>query len=123
MRYFLLNKPRGCITSTVDDAGRGRPTVYEVARAAGIPSFGPVGRLDFDTSGVLIFTDDIKLKKAISSPYFKGKAEVGTVPSMEKVYHALIAGTVDPDEEAVHKMREPLHFHRKLDGPGGEVLP
>lgn len=35
---------------------------------AGVPSFGPVGRLDFDTSGVLIFTDDFKLKKAISSP-------------------------------------------------------
>lgn len=35
---------------------------------AGIPNFGPVGRLDFDTSGVLLFTDDYKLKKAISSP-------------------------------------------------------
>lgn len=35
MRYFLLHKPRGCITSTVDDTGRGRPTVYDVAKAAG----------------------------------------------------------------------------------------
>lgn len=32
---------------------------------------------------------------------FKGKAKVGTVPSMEKVYHALIAGTVTPDEKGV----------------------
>jgi len=35
MRYFLLHKPRGCITSTVDDTGRGRPTVYDVAKKAG----------------------------------------------------------------------------------------
>lgn len=35
MRYFLLHKPRGCITSTVDDTGRGRPTVYDVAKVAG----------------------------------------------------------------------------------------
>ncbi len=35
MRYFLLHKPRGCITSTVDDTGRGRPTVYDVAKNAG----------------------------------------------------------------------------------------
>lgn len=32
---------------------------------------------------------------------YKGKAEVGTVPSMEKVYHALIAGTIRPDEKGV----------------------
>lgn len=38
------------------------------AHLAGVPNFGPVGRLDFDTSGVLLFTDDYKLKKAISSP-------------------------------------------------------
>lgn len=40
MRYYLLNKPRGCVTSTVDDTGRGRPTVYDVARAAGIATRG-----------------------------------------------------------------------------------
>ncbi|CAN0233073.1 unnamed protein product [Hapterophycus canaliculatus] len=102
MRYFLLHKPRGCITSTVDDTGRGRPTVYDVAKAAeGVPCFGPVGRLDFDTSGALLFTDDFKLKKAISSPTYKGKAAVGTVPSMEKVYHLLVAGTVKPEDKGV----------------------
>ncbi|CAN0083834.1 unnamed protein product [Laminaria digitata] len=39
---------------------------------------------------------------------------------MEKVYHALIAGTVTPDEKGVHQLREPLHFTRKMDGPGGD---
>eukprot|EP00752_Nemacystus_decipiens_P015136 g13484.t1 len=119
MRYFMLHKPRGCISSTVDDTGRGRPTVYDVARAAGIPNFGPVGRLDFDTSGVLLFTDDYKLKKAISSPTYKGKAAVGSVASMEKVYHLLIAGTIKPDDKGMQLLREPLHFNRKKDGPGG----
>ncbi|CAB1119275.1 unnamed protein product [Ectocarpus sp. CCAP 1310/34] len=102
MRYFMLHKPRGCVTSTVDDTGRGRPTVYDVAKAAGVPNFGPVGRLDFDTSGVLLFTDDYKLKKAISSPTYKGKAAVGTVPSMEKVYHLLVAGTITPEDKGVN---------------------
>ncbi|CAM9418464.1 unnamed protein product [Ectocarpus sp. 8 AP-2014] len=119
MRYFMLHKPRGCVTSTVDDTGRGRPTVYDVAKAAGVPNFGPVGRLDFDTSGVLLFTDDYKLKKAISSPTYKGKAAVGTVPSMEKVYHLLVAGTITPEDEGMGLLQEPLHFNRKLDGPGG----
>lgn len=41
----------------------------------------------------------------VFSTSFKGKAEVGTVPSMEKVYHALIAGTVDPDEKGVRFRR------------------
>ncbi|CAN0362828.1 unnamed protein product [Ectocarpus sp. 6 AP-2014] len=119
MRYFMLHKPRGCVTSTVDDTGRGRPTVYDVAKAAGVPNFGPVGRLDFDTSGVLLFTDDYKLKKAISSPTYKGKAAVGTVPSMEKVYHLLVAGTITPEDKGMDLLQEPLHFSRKLDGPGG----
>lgn len=39
-----------------------------VSLSAGVPNFGPVGRLDFDTSGLLLFTDDYKLKRAISSP-------------------------------------------------------
>lgn len=47
MRYFMLHKPRGCISSTVDDTGRGRPTVYDVARAAGEKLGGTV---NFPTS-------------------------------------------------------------------------
>lgn len=45
----------------------------------------------------------LRLSRIIASRCgsYKGKAEVGTVPSMEKVYHALIAGTVHPDDEGV----------------------
>ena len=59
--YILLNKPKGVITSVKDD--RGRITVTDIlAENPDItdeaPRLFPVGRLDYDTSGVLLLTDD-----------------------------------------------------------------
>ena len=58
--YYLLNKPRGVISSVSDD--KGRPTVIDLLPQVKERIY-PVGRLDWDTSGVLILTNDGKKTK------------------------------------------------------------
>ena len=73
-RVFVLHKPLGVVSSTVDDAEaegvrEGRPTVYDLVHKAGFPtSFSMVGRLDADTSGLVTFTDDSQLARTIRDP-------------------------------------------------------
>lgn len=63
--YVLLYKPTGYITSYKDPDGR--PTVYELI--ADIDTFiSPVGRLDLDTSGLLLMTNDTQLAEAVTNP-------------------------------------------------------
>ena len=76
LRYFLYHKPIGVVCSRVDSCptrDRPRPTAYGECAAKGFPiDVGMVGRLDTDTSGVLLFTDDTELNQAITSPNFSG---------------------------------------------------
>lgn len=65
---WMLHKPTGYLTTRSDE--RGRDTVYALMEAA--PGWlGPVGRLDKDTSGLLLFTNDTDLADAITSPRSK----------------------------------------------------
>jgi len=65
--YVLLYKPAGYITSKGDP--QGRPTVYDLLTE--VPSFvGTVGRLDEDTSGLLLFTNDTMLAEGMTNPQF-----------------------------------------------------
>jgi pseudouridine synthase len=64
-RYILLYKPRGYVTTYRDP--QGRPTVYDLL--AGIDQFlGQVGRLDLETSGLLLLTNDTQLAEALTNP-------------------------------------------------------
>ncbi len=63
--YFALHKPRGYITTKSDPEGR--PTVYALLGEVGA-WLVPVGRLDLDTSGLLLFTNDTQFADAITSP-------------------------------------------------------
>ncbi len=69
--YFLLNKPKGFITSTADE--KGRKTVIDLIKTK--PSFGqtgqkifPVGRLDYNTTGVLLLTNDGDFTNFLTHP-------------------------------------------------------
>jgi 23S rRNA pseudouridine2605 synthase len=66
--YFLLYKPKGYLTTRRDPEGR--PTVYDLIADAG-KWLSPVGRLDLDTSGLLILTNDTEFADRIMSPEFK----------------------------------------------------
>lgn len=63
-RYLLLNKPKGVITTTSDELGR--PTVLDLI--GNREKLFPVGRLDENTSGLLILTDDGMLSNALTHP-------------------------------------------------------
>ena len=81
-RFFMLNKPTGVVT-TLDDP-QGRPTVATL-----VPDdvrVYPVGRLDVDTSGLLLLTNDGELAHRLMHPSF----------GVEKTYRALVTGHVKP---------------------------
>jgi pseudouridine synthase len=87
--YLLLNKPVGMVTTARDP--QGRPTVMQLVPAR--PRIFPVGRLDQDTSGALIFTDDGSLAHGLLHPRFK----------LEKEYEVTVEGAID--EEALEGLR------------------
>ncbi|MBI4686521.1 MAG: rRNA pseudouridine synthase [Nitrospirae bacterium] len=63
--YLILNKPKGCITSMYDPEGR--PTVKDFLKGIKAKIF-PVGRLDYDSEGLLILTNDGELANAVLHP-------------------------------------------------------
>jgi 23S rRNA pseudouridine2605 synthase len=66
--YLLLYKPKGYITTYKDPEGR--PTVYDLIQEAG-HWVVPVGRLDQDTSGLLLLTNDTRFAEIVTNPEFK----------------------------------------------------
>lgn len=99
---FLLHKPAGYVTTMSDP--QGRPTVAELMADAltDRPGLFPVGRLDTDTTGLLLFTDDGQLGHGLLHPR----------RHVEKTYLALVEGT--PDEGAIRRLREGVLLD---DGP------
>ena len=79
--YLMLHKPRGYVTTLSDE--RGRPTAASLVRGCGARVY-PVGRLDLDTEGLLLITNDGDLAHRLLSP----KKHV------DKVYYARCRGTV-----------------------------
>ena len=77
-KYFLLNKPRGVVTTTKDD--KGRKTVVDLIDSN--VNVYPVGRLDYDTTGTLLLTNDGNLCNKLIHPK----------NNIEKVYLAKIKG-------------------------------
>lgn len=62
--YIMFNKPKGCVTTMSDD--KGRKTVYDfIGREK---RFVPVGRLDYDSEGLLLFTNDGELTHKLTHP-------------------------------------------------------
>jgi 23S rRNA pseudouridine2605 synthase len=101
--YIALNKPTGVITSHGDT--QGRPTVYDYLKKLNGWVF-PVGRLDLDTSGLLILTNDTEFGDRLLSPNCK----------IPKTYHVKVTGNVGAEEYA--RLENGMHIGRgEFTGP------
>jgi 23S rRNA pseudouridine2605 synthase len=101
LRYILLYKPAGYVTTRSDP--QRRPTVIDLLR--GVKEYVyPVGRLDYDTEGLLLLTNDGDLAARLTHPRH----------GVERRYEARVAGM--PDEETVERLRRgiPLDGRRTL---------
>ena len=81
VQYFLLNKPAGCVTATRDNLSE---TVMSFLPDNRRDDLFPVGRLDKDTEGLLLITNDGQLAHELLSPR----------KHVDKTYFAVIAGTI-----------------------------
>ncbi len=96
---LALHKPRGIVTTRSDE--RGRRTVYDLL-PPGLPWVFPAGRLDADSEGLLILTNDAQLALRLTDPEHH-------VP---KTYHVTIQG--EPSEEDIQQLRDGIPLR---DGP------
>ena len=90
IEVWLFHKPSGHLVSR--RAQGGKPTIYDILPPAAQP-LQPVGRLDFDTDGVLLLTNDGELSRRLQHPRYE----------IERVYHAAVTRWPDPKRvKAVH---------------------
>lgn len=92
--YYLLNKPKGVVTTTSDE--KGRTTVVDLIDTTTTRIY-PVGRLDYDTTGILILTNDGELANLLMRPdslvdktYIAKVEGIVTIPSLQKLRNGVI---------------------------------
>ena len=95
--YIMLNKPRGYVTTMQDE--KGRPTVANLTAGIGTRVY-PVGRLDMDSEGLLLLTDDGEFANQLTHPRHE----------IPKIYHVTLSKVLTKDEIAA--LRAPM----ELDG-------
>ena len=89
--YYMFNKPVGCVTARTDDR---YPTVMDYFKELNNETLSPVGRLDLETEGLLIITDDGAWNQLMTRPEHK----------KEKCYEFFVLGELT--EERKHKLEQ-----------------
>jgi 23S rRNA pseudouridine2605 synthase len=105
--HYLLNKPAGAVT-TADDP-QGRPTVIDLVPDD--PRVHPVGRLDMETEGLLLLTNDGQLTHRLTHPSF----------GVEKEYVAEVHG--EPGRGALRRLREGVELEDGTTAPAKVSVP
>lgn len=100
--YFMFNKPTGVVTSLYDPEGR--PTVKDFLKGIKYMVF-PVGRLDYDSEGLLLITNDGEFAHSILHPSKK----------VSKTYIAKVKGIID--EDSIEKLRRGVRLEDGLTAP------
>lgn len=116
-RYIMLNKPRGYVTTLSDE--KGRDDAARLVADCGVRVY-PVGRLDMDSEGLLLFTNDGEFANALMHPRHQ----------VEKTYRVWVRGYRPGGEQALARpieldgyvIRPPRVKLLKTDGDRGELL-
>ncbi len=107
-RLILFNKPYGVLCQFSDD-GSGKPTLAHYVK---VPGVYPAGRLDTDSEGLLLLTDDGQLQARIADPRFK----------LAKTYLVQVEGV--PDAAALEALRRGVQLKDGLTRPAeAELVP
>ncbi len=101
-RYFLINKLRGYLSSASDP--KNRPLVAHLLPPSARRGLHPVGRLDFNTEGLIILTNDGELTNLLT-----------TGGRVEKVYHVKVKGA--PGEAQIERLRRGITIGRSRTSP------
>ena len=101
LAYVLLNKPTGVVTTASDP--QGRPTVVDLVGHE--VRVVPVGRLDVDTTGALLLTNDGELAHRLAHPKYE----------VENVYEADVEG--EPSDEALRRLAEGVELEDGVTAP------
>lgn len=104
--HYVLHKPAGVVTTASDELGR--PTVLELVPME--PRVFPVGRLDMDTEGLLLLTNNGDLTQRLTHPSF----------GVEKEYLAHVTG--EPTERAVARLRKGVELEDGMTAPAKVAL-
>ncbi|MCL4220989.1 MAG: pseudouridine synthase [Phycisphaerales bacterium] len=88
--YILLNKPSRTLTTNADEPGSDRRTVIDLVDHPQKSRLFPVGRLDYDTTGLLLLTNDGDLANQLTHPRY----------GVPKTYRAVVKGTIEDDAVA-----------------------
>lgn len=104
-RYYMLNKPAGYISSTEPEPGDNSPNVISLFKNEGVKGLFPVGRLDKDTTGLLLVTNDGELGHRLTAP---GK-------HVDKTYVARVSGILD--EKAIESFAKGFEFKEFVSAP------
>lgn len=105
--YLMMNKPVGVLTTMRDP--RGEPSVAELL-PPGLPRVFPVGRLDRDSSGLLLFTNDGELAARLLHPRYQ----------VSKTYRVVVRGV--PSRQALKTLREGVPLEDGLTAPAEVTL-
>ena len=119
-QYYLFHKPYGCVTARRDDR---YPVVMDWFRDLDVPDLSPVGRLDRETEGLLLITNDGMWNRQMTRPEF----------GVEKRYQFTVLGDLTPEKIAILETGVVLHGQSEPTDPAviivtghstlGEVLP
>ncbi|MCA9289587.1 MAG: pseudouridine synthase [Phycisphaerales bacterium] len=105
--YIMLFKPRGTVCTNADPEGR--PRAIDLVKHPAKPRLYPVGRLDIDSSGLLLLTNDGELANRLTHPRYE----------MHKTYEVTVRGSM-PDE-LIEKLESGVFLHNRRTGAGSRT--
>ncbi|MFG0298341.1 MAG: pseudouridine synthase [Phycisphaerales bacterium JB047] len=102
--YIMLNKPPRTLSTAKDEPGADRRTVTELVDHPAAPRLFPVGRLDYDTVGLILLTNDGELANRLTHPRY----------GVPKTYRVVVKGSLD--EEAIKELERGIYLAQRKAG-------